>query len=105
MSLLLTSVKSTFNESVAISWTIYNSICALAIGIGIVVFVGAVEDTLFLLVLLLLAWICFSAWGLILLPKFHALFQTEEEQLEASRSELAQEKSNGLSTNSADRRS
>jgi hypothetical protein len=91
------NVKGTFNESAAISWTIYNTLMSALIGVAIIVFVSAVEDALVLLVLILLTWIVLSAWGLIFGPKFHLLMQSDEKVIEASRSQITQEKSNGFS--------
>jgi len=42
-------------------------------------------------------WIFFGAWGLLFLPKFQLLLQTDEQLIEQSRSEITQEKSNGFS--------
>jgi len=91
------NVKGTFNESTAISWTIYNTLLSAIIAVVLIVFVNAVEDTLVILVLVLLMWIVFSAWGLIFGPKFHLLTQSDEKVIEASRSQITQEKSNGFS--------
>jgi len=91
------NVKGTFNESAAISWSIYNTLMSALIGVAIIVFVSAVEDALILLVLILLTWIVLSAWGLIFGPKFHLLMQSDEKVIEASRSQITQEKSNGFS--------
>jgi len=91
------NVKGTFNESTAISWTIYNTLLTAIIAIVLIVFVKAVENTLVILGLVLLMWIVFSAWGLIFGPKFHLLTQSDEKVIEASRSQITQEKSNGFS--------
>jgi hypothetical protein len=91
------NVKGTFNESAAISWSIYNTLMSALIGVAIIVFVSAVEDALILLVLIVLTWIVLSAWGLIFGPKFHLLMQSDEKVIEASRSQITQEKSNGFS--------
>jgi phosphate transport system substrate-binding protein len=91
------NVKGSFNESAAISWSLYNTLMSLIIGLSIIIFIKAVEDTLMVLVVLLLCWIIISAWGLLFLPKFHLLFQSEQELIEQSRSEIMQEKSNGFS--------
>jgi len=91
------NVKGTFNESTAISWSIYNTLLSALIGVAIIVFVRAIEDALVLLVLILISWIALSAWGLIFGPKFHLLTQSDEKVIEASRSHITQEKSNGFS--------
>ena len=48
----------------------------LVIGICIIVFVRAVEDTLTLLVILLLGWLVFAGWALLFVPKLRALFHS-----------------------------
>jgi hypothetical protein len=91
------NVKSTFNESTQISWTIYNTLMSGLIGVAIIVFVSAVEDALVLLVLILLTWVVLSAWGLLFVPKLYMLFLSDEKIIEASRSQITQEQSNGFS--------
>ena len=62
-----------------------------------VVFVSAVEDTLIILIQIFLYWLCFTCWGLIFGPKFQLLFGDEQAAIDASKSDLPQEKSNGFS--------
>jgi hypothetical protein len=97
MAFATRNVKGTFNESTSISFSIYNTLLMVLIAGGIIGFLRAVEDTLLTVVLVLLAAIVYMAWGLIFGQKFHLLFRSDQEMLEASRSDIAQEKSNGFS--------
>jgi len=97
MAFTTRNVKGSFNESSAISWSIYNTLMSFVIGVSLIVFVAAVEDTLMLIVIILIAWIVFSVWGLVFAPKFQLLMKGEEAAIEASKSSLLQEKSNGFS--------
>ena len=74
-----------------------HAVIFLVIGVLIIVFVQAVEDTLTLLVVLLLGWLVFTSWALLFVPKLRALFYSEAELIEQSRSHITQEKSNGFS--------
>jgi hypothetical protein len=95
------NVKGTFNEASQIAWTIYNTILAGLITIVIIVFIAAIQTTLIVLVQIFLLWLSFIAWGLLFLPKFHLLSLSDEKTIEATRSALPQEMSNGFSFASA----
>ncbi|MDO9332955.1 MAG: hypothetical protein Q7T57_00310 [Dehalococcoidales bacterium] len=91
------NIKGSFSEASQIAWTIYQTVLASVILIGIIVFISAVESTLTILVQIYLMWLCFSTLGLLFIPKFYILLQDEQDTIEASRSELPQEKSGGFS--------
>ena len=97
LSLSLCVYRGTFNESVQIAWAVYSALLSSVIVIAMIVFVGALGDTLTILVQIFIFWLCFTCWGLLFVPKFQLLFGDEQSVIDASKSDLPQEKSNGFS--------
>lgn len=75
MSFATRNVTSSFNESQQIGWAVYNCVFAALIVAAIIVFIGAIEDTLIIIVMIAILWINTGVWACIFVPKINALFK------------------------------
>lgn len=66
------SVSDQFNESKAIALTIYNVTLAVSLVAPLIVFINAMGNTLMILLVFLLTWICYLTLGLLFVPRLLA---------------------------------
>ena len=71
-------VSAAFNESQTIAWAIYNVVFSGVVVGCILAFLNTLGDTLIWLLLMLLMWIVVATWAFVFVPKFSAVFSTND---------------------------